>query len=180
MPTVMLISTRDATSAMMRAVVDTWPLFSRAGHCLRSGCTLTGVLLVIVPVTDCAAKSFSSDMCCVTPLMASKCAAANSDHLLVRTSVDFDKATSSSSLVKPGVSSTFLSLDAFVFFQCCGLFTSSTSGVLRFSCLLGSGVVLTESYPSSSSVSTSPPCLLSCYCDSVCSSLSSRGPCCCV
>ena len=153
----MLISTWDAASVMMRAAVDTWPLFSRASFCLRSGYVLTGVPLATVAVTDCTARSFNSDMCCVTPLMASKCAAENSDHFLVRTSVDFDKATSSSSLVKLGVSSTLLSLDAFVFFRCCGLFTSSTSGVLRFSFLLGSGIVLTESCPSSSSVSTSPP-----------------------
>ena len=158
--------------------MDTWPLFSWAGHCLRSGCALTGVVLAIVSVTDCAAKSFSSDMCYATPLMASKCTAANSDHFLVRTSVDFNKASSSSSLVKPGVSSIFFSFDAFAFFRGCGLSTSSTSGVLRLSCLLGSGVVLTESCPSSSSVSTSPPWLLSFYCDSIYSSLSSRGPCC--
>ena len=175
----MHIFARDAASDVMRAVADTWPLFSRAGHCLRSGCTLTGVLLVIVPVTDCAAKSFSSDMCCATPLMACKWIVANSDHFLVRTSVDFDKASSSSSLVKPRVSSIFFSFDAFAFFQGFGLSTSSTSGVLHLSCLLGSGVVLTESCPSSSLVSTSPPWFLSCCCDSVCSSLSSRGPCYC-
>ena len=160
---------------MIRAAADIWPLCSRAGHCLMSGCALTGVLLATVLVTNCAAKSFSFDMPLV---MDCNYAVVNSDHFLVRNSVDFDKASSSSSLFRPVVSSMFFSFDAFAFFQDRSLSTSSTSGDLRLSCLLGSGVVLTESFPSSSSVSISSPWLLSFCCDSVYSSLSSRGTCC--
>ena len=92
----MLISAQDAASVIIRAAVDTWPLFSRAGHCLRSGYALTGVLLATVPITDFTAKSLSSEMCFATLVMASSCVATNYDHCLVRTLVDFDKASSSS------------------------------------------------------------------------------------
>ena len=88
----MLISEQDAASVIMRASLDTCPLFSLTGHCLVSGRALTGVLLAAAPVADFFAKFFSSEITRATSMSASRCAAANSDHFLVRTSVDFLRA----------------------------------------------------------------------------------------
>ena len=89
----MLISEQDAVSVIMSATLDTCPLFSLAGHCLVSSHTLTGVLQQAAAlVVDFFAKSFSSEIPRATSVSASRCAAANSDHFLVRTSVDFVRA----------------------------------------------------------------------------------------
>ena len=56
-PTIMLIYERDVASVIMRAALDTCPLFSLAGHCLVSGCTVTGTVLVVAPVADFYANS---------------------------------------------------------------------------------------------------------------------------
>ena len=88
----MLICDLDATSVIIRAALGTCPLLFLAGHCLISGCALTGALLAAAPVADFSAKSFSSVILCAMPLSASMCVAANFDHLLVRTSVDFVRA----------------------------------------------------------------------------------------
>ena len=88
----MLISEQDAASVNMRAALGTCPLLSLAGHFLASGYALTGALLVAAPVTDFSANSFSSEIRCDTPVSTSRCVAANSDHLLVNTFVDFVRA----------------------------------------------------------------------------------------
>ena len=76
----------------MRVALETWPLLSLAGHCLRSGGALSGTVLAEAPVSDFSVKSFNSEMCFATPVMACSCVAANSDHFLVRTSVDLEIA----------------------------------------------------------------------------------------
>ena len=88
----MLISARDAASVMMRAAVDTWPLFSQAGHCLRSGCALTRELLTTVLIADFVANSFSSETLLATPVSAVSCTSVNCAHLLVNAWVDFARA----------------------------------------------------------------------------------------
>ena len=88
----MLISARDAASVMMSAALDTCPRCSLTDHCLVSGCTGTGALLTAVPVADFSANSFSSEIHFAMSVMASRCVTANSDHFLVRTSMDFDRA----------------------------------------------------------------------------------------
>ena len=88
----MLISERDDASVIMRDALDTCPLLSLAGHCLVSSCALIGALLAVVPITDFSANSFSSEIHCVTPVRASRCVAANCDHLLVSASVYFVRA----------------------------------------------------------------------------------------
>ena len=113
----MLISERDAASVIMSVVLDTCPLFYLTVQCLVSRHALTRVLLAVTPVADFSAKSFSSEIPRATPVSASRCVAANSDHFLVRTFVDFVRAWSSSSVVRASSSSIFLSLDAFVFFR---------------------------------------------------------------
>ena len=88
----MLISARDAASVMMREIVDTWPLFSRPGHCLRSGYALTGVLLAVVLIADFVANSFSSETLLATPVSAASCTFVNYAHLLVNSWVEFARA----------------------------------------------------------------------------------------
>ena len=88
----MLICERDVASVIVRAALDTWPLLSLAGHCLVSGCALTGVLLAVVPVADFSANSLSSEIRCATLVTVERCVATNSDHFLVRDSMEFDRA----------------------------------------------------------------------------------------
>ena len=88
----MLICERDAASVIVRAILDTCPLLSLAGHYLVSDYAPTGALLAVAPVADISAKSFSSVILCATPVSASRCVAANSDHFLVKNSVDFIRA----------------------------------------------------------------------------------------
>ena len=88
----MLISEQEAASVIMSVALDTCPLFSLAGHYLVSSHTLTVVLLAVALVADFSAKSFNSKIPRDTSVSASRCVAANSDHFLVRTSVDFVRA----------------------------------------------------------------------------------------
>ena len=88
----MLICEQDAASVIMRVALGTCPLLSLAGHCLVSGCALTGALLAAAPVADLSAKSFSSVILCATPVSTSRCVAANSNHFLVNFFVDFVRA----------------------------------------------------------------------------------------
>ena len=88
----MLICEQDVVSVMMRAALGNFPLLSLVVHCLLFGCALTGVLLAAAPVADHFAKSFNSVIFYATPVSASRCVAVNSDHFLVRTSMDFVKA----------------------------------------------------------------------------------------
>ena len=113
----MLICDRDAASVIIRDALGTCPLLFLVSHCLISGCGPTGALLAVAPVVDRSTNSLSSVIHCATLASASRCVAANSDHFLVNNSVDFVRAWSSSSVVRAGSSSIFLSLDAFVFFR---------------------------------------------------------------
>ena len=112
----MLICERDAASVIMRAALDTCLLLSLASHCLVFSCVLTRTLLVVVPVVDFSANSFSSEIHCATPVKASSCVAANCDHLLVSASVEFVRAWSSSSIITMGSSMILVPFDAFAFF----------------------------------------------------------------
>ena len=88
----MLICERDAASVIMRAALGTCPLLFLAGHCLISVYAPTGALLAAAPVVDFSINSFISEIHCAMPVRESRCVAANSDHFLVRNSVDFDRA----------------------------------------------------------------------------------------
>ena len=76
----------------MRAALGICPLLFLVVHCLVSGYVLTGALLAVVPIAVLSANSFSSVIHCATPVSASTCVAAKSDHLLVNTSMDFSKS----------------------------------------------------------------------------------------
>ena len=88
----MLIYERDVASVIMRDALDTCPLFSLTGHSLVSGCVPTGAFLAAAPVADFSINSFISEIHCAMPVRESRCVAANYDHLLVSTSVDFFRA----------------------------------------------------------------------------------------
>ena len=88
----MLIYDRDAASVILRATLGTCPLLFLAGHCLISSCAPTGALLAAAPVADLSANALSSSIHCATLESASRCVAANSDHLLVNTYVEFVRA----------------------------------------------------------------------------------------
>ena len=139
------------------------------------------MLLVAVLCTDFAASSFSSDTLFAIPESPARCNSANSDHFLVSVVVDCSRVCSSSSSVTVATSSIYLSFDAFAFLRDCGLVTSATSGDLRFVCGLRSDMVLTDSSfcPSYSSCLLSPSWPSSSICESLRSSLSSNGLCCC-
>ena len=77
---------------------------------------LIGTLLVVAPVMDFFANSFSSEIRCVTLVRESRCVAANCDHLLVSASVDFVRAWSSSSIVMMESLTIFVPFDTFAFF----------------------------------------------------------------
>ena len=140
----------------MRAMLDTWPLLSLAGHCLISCCTVPGALLAAVLVADFSSNSFSSEILCTMPVSVVRCVSANCDHLLVNTPLEFVRALSRSSNITVGSSLIFFPFDAFVFFLGWGLVTSCASRDLRLSGRLGFEIVLTD-YSSSSSSSSSPP-----------------------
>ena len=76
----------------MRDALGACSLLFLAGHCRVYGYTLAGAMLAAMPVPDLSANSLSSVIHCATPLRASRCVAANYDHLLVNTFVDFVRA----------------------------------------------------------------------------------------
>ena len=148
------------------------------GHFLISCCMGAVVLLVTVLCADFAANSFSSDTLFAIPESPARCSSANSDHFLVSVAVDCSRACSSSSSVIVASSSIYLSFDAFEFLRDCGLFTYATSGDLRFVVGLGSDMVLIDCSSCSSCPPSTPWTFSSIY-ESLRSSLSSNGFCCC-
>ena len=83
-----MISDRDATSGMINAALGTDPILFRRGHCRVSSSSVTGALLVGVPLGLLSERTFNSPILCATFVIKCNCLFSNAVHLLSRTSVD--------------------------------------------------------------------------------------------